>query len=101
MVAQEIVQQHTERVLGFVPIRTTSTMGHQSFASTVTVPSLSGASLRSVEVLTQPDELTPDHPVPIMGVFEGRGTETISSNQTIAQKAAQVEWALVVKLELR
>jgi hypothetical protein len=100
VVVQQFEQHHTDWALGFIPLRTTST-GQQSVATDVGVPVLSGSPMRAIGTLTQPDELTPDHPVRIWGCFEGRGAGTMSSGETIAQTAARVEWALVLKLELR
>jgi hypothetical protein len=99
VVAQQFEQRHTDWALGIIPIRSTST-GGQSFATEVSVPSLSADAMRAVGAITEPDDLTPNHPVYIWGCFEGRGAGTMSSGETIDQKAARVEWALVLKLEL-
>lgn len=99
VIAQQNEHRYTEWLLGLVPLRKTS-MNRSTITTDVTVPILSGPSLPTTEALTEPVDLTPGHPVEILGWFEGRGAATFSTGETIAQKAARVEWALVIKLEL-
>ena len=76
-------------------------MNRATIETDVAVPTLSGPSLPATQALTTPSDLTPDHPVAILGWFEGRGASSTSGGETIEQKAARVEWAFVVKLKLR
>jgi hypothetical protein len=100
VVAVQNEHRSTHWVLGMVPVPKTSTT-RGTLTIDVTVPTLSGPSLPMKEALGEPADLTPDHPVALLGWFEGRGASSISGGETIAQKAARVEWALVLKLELR
>jgi hypothetical protein len=100
IVANESEHHSTEWLFGLVPFHKTS-MTHSTLKMDVTVPKLSGSSIPMTEALAKPDDLTPDHPVAILGWFEGRGSSQFTIGETIEQKAARVEWAFIVKLELR
>ena len=100
VVAQQSEHRYTDWVLGIVPLRKAS-MNRATIETDVAVPTLSGPSLPATQALTTPSDLTPDHPVAILGWFEGRGASSTSGGETIEQKAARVEWAFVVKLKLR
>ncbi len=99
VIAEQREHRSTDWMFGFVPLRKTS-MNRTTLTTDVTVPPLSGSSMRTVQTLTVPEDLTPNHPVAVLGWFEGSGASTMSGGETIEQKAARVEWAFVLKLEL-
>ena len=100
VIADQRAHRSTDWVLGVVPFRKTS-MLRSTLTTDVTVPPLSGSSMRTVQTLTVPEDLTPNHPVAVLGWFEGSGASTTAGGETIEQKAARVEWAFVLRLELR
>jgi len=100
VIAEQREHRSTDWIFGFVPVRKTS-MNRSTLTTDVTVPPLSGSSMRTVQTLTVPEDLTPNHPVAVLGWFEGSGASTTSGGETLEQKAARVEWAFVLMLELR
>jgi hypothetical protein len=59
------------------------------------------SSLRAVEILKEPIELTKDYPVVIWAYVAGRHAGETKPGETIEEAVSRVEWALVVKMSLR
>jgi hypothetical protein len=101
VIAEKAVRRELRWNYGVLPHIVTSG-GSSSLTTDVDVPRLSEeSSLRAVEILKEPIELTKDHPVVIWAYVAGRHAGETKPGETIEEAVSRVEWALVVKMSLR